>query len=122
MKGKNYYEYIVSDDDKKMKKYLTHPEKQPAGKKNIGGRLPIEIPVPKWFADPTHGAKYVAGALFDVEKSHKRMTKLDTLQLKKYYSYFIKQNRHQSMEYLREHSMAPLHHLFNDHHLCDASW
>ena len=26
------------------------------------------------------------------------------------------------MEYLRLHSMAPLHHLFDDHHLCDPSW
>ena len=89
MKGKIYYEYIVSDGDNKIKNCLTHPEKRPTGKKNIGGRLPAEIPVPKWFADPTHRAKCVAGAFFDLVKVHKKMTKLDALRLKKYYSYYI---------------------------------
>ena len=113
MKGKIFYEYIVSNDDNKMKKYLTHPEKRPTGKKNIGGRLPKQIPVPKWFADPTHRAKCVAGAFFYLIKCNKKMTKLDALRLKKYYSYFIKQNRHKTLEYLQEHSMAPLYHLFD---------
>ena len=122
MQGKILYEYIVSDDDNKMKKYLTHPATRPTGKKNIGGRLPKEIPEPKWFADPTHRAKCVAGAFFDLVKSHKKMTKLDALRLKKYYSYYIKQNRHKTMKDLRENSMAPLFHLFDDHHLCDPSW
>ena len=44
------------------------------------------------------------------------------MRLKKYYSYFIKQNRHTSLDYLREHSMAPLYHLFDTHHLCDPNW
>ena len=89
-----YYEYIVSDDDTTMKKYLTHPEKRPRGEVNIGGRLPKEIPVPKWFADPTHCAKCVAGKFFNYNKKNKNMSKLDCLRLKKYYSYYIKCNRH----------------------------
>ena len=41
------YEYIVSDDDTNMNKYLNHPEKRPTGNVNVGGRLPKGIPVPK---------------------------------------------------------------------------
>ena len=39
--------------------------------------------------------------------------------MKKYYSYFIKQNCKKDMEWLLKHAMAPLNHLFNNHHLCD---
>ena len=62
-----------------MKKYLTHPAKRPTGVVNIGGRLPKEIPVPKWFADPTHRAKCVAGKFFQYNKTEKNMIKLDCL-------------------------------------------
>ena len=37
MLGTVFYEYIVSDDDTTMKKYLTHPNKGPSGAVNIGG-------------------------------------------------------------------------------------
>ena len=53
MDAKIYHEYIINDDDNNMKKYLTCPEKRPASKNNIGGRLPKTIPQPKWFVDPT---------------------------------------------------------------------
>ena len=46
MGGCVYFEYIVSDDDSTMRKYLAHPDKKPAGRKNIGRYLPKEIPVP----------------------------------------------------------------------------
>ena len=122
MEGCVFYEYIVSDDDTTMKKYLTHPEKRPTGKVNIGGRLPKEIPVPKWFADPTHRAKCVAGKFFKYNKASNKMTKLDCLRLKKYYSYYIKTNRKKSVKDIMEHIMAPLDHLFDDHKHCDSSW
>lgn len=96
--GKVFDEFIVSDDDNKMKKYLTHPVTRHTGKKNIDGKLPTEIHVSKWFADPTHRVKCVAGVFFYLGKVHKKMTKLDALQLKKYYSYFVKQNRHNKIE------------------------
>ena len=89
MEGSIFYEYIVSDDDTTMKKYLTHPDKRPTGAVNIGGRLPKEIPVPKWFADPTHRAKCVAGKFFKYNATNSKMTKLDCLRLKNYYSYYI---------------------------------
>ena len=122
MSGCVFYEYIVSDDDTTMKKYLTHPDKRPKGAVNIGGRLPKEIPEPCWFADPTHRAKCVAGKFFKYNKSNSKMTKLDCLRLKKYYSYYIKTNRHKSVEEIKEHIMAPLDHLFNDHQHCDSRW
>ena len=117
-----YYEYIVSDDDTTMKNYLTHPDKRPRGEVNIGGHLPKEIPVPKWFADPTHRAKCVAGKFFKYNKTNKNMSKLDCLRLKKYYSYYIKCNRNKNIEDIMKNIMAPLDHLFDDHKHCDSSW
>ena len=45
-KGKTYLDTIVTDDDTKMKKYITHPKYNPWGLKNIGGSLPDHIPEP----------------------------------------------------------------------------
>jgi hypothetical protein len=123
--GKLHYDTVVTDDDTKLKQYLSHPWYRPNGKKNHGGELPLEIPQPKWFADPTHRAKCVAGVFFDIIKGPAcpiRATKLDALRMKKYYGYYIKQNRAKSLEWLHEHAMAPLDHLFNNHHLCCDSW
>ena len=123
--GEVYLDYIVTDDDTKMKKYITHAQYKERGWKNHGGSLPSDIPEPNWFADPTHRAKCVAGAFFEMTKGAKtdiRATKLDALRMKKYYSYFIKQNCTKEMEWLLEHAMAPLDHLFDNHHLCDSTW
>ena len=117
-----FYEYTVSNDDMTTKKYLTHPEKKSTGKMNIGRRLPKEIPIPKWFADPTHRAKCVAGKFFNYNKASNKMTKLDCLRLKKYYSYYIKTNRQKSVEAIMDHIMVPLDHLFDDHKHCDSRW
>ena len=125
MKGRIYYETIVTDDDTKLKKYIKHTAYKPRGFKNIGGVLPSNIPEPKWFADPTHRAKCVAGAFFEMTKGAKSSTrcmKIDALRMKKYYSYYIKQNRTKDLEYIMKYDMAPLFHLFDQHHLCDSSW
>ena len=123
--GEIYLDTIVTDDDTKMKKFITHTKYKPRGWKNHGGSLPANIPEPKWFADPTHRAKCVAGSFFEMTKgpiSATRATKLDALRMKKYYSYFIKQNCKKPIEWLLEHAIAPLDHLFDDHHHCDSSW
>ena len=117
-----YYKYIVSDDDTTMKKYLTRLDKRPRGEVNIGGRLLKEIPVPKWFADPTHRAKCIAGKFFKYNKTNKYMSKLDCLRLKKYYSYYIKCNRNKDIEDIMKNIVAPIDHLFDDHKHCDSSW
>ena len=123
--GDIWLEYVITDDDTKMKKYISHPKYRPRGKTNIGGSLPLDIPEPKWYADPTHRAKCVAGSFFELckgKKSDIRATKLDAFRMKKYYSYFIKQNRSKGLSWLREHAMAPLNHMFDDHSLCHSSW
>ena len=60
--GNIWLEYVITDDDTKMKKYFNHPAYRPRGKKNIGGSLPADIPEPRWYADPTHRAKCVTGS------------------------------------------------------------
>ena len=115
---------MVTDNDIKMKKYITHAEYKERGWKNHGRSLPNDIPAPKWFADPTHRAKCVAGAFFEMTKGAKsdiRAHKLDALRMKKYYSYFVKQNCKKDIKWLLKHAMAPLDHLFDDHHLCDST-
>ena len=42
--------------------------------------------------------------------------------MKKYYSYLVNHNYKKEMEWLMEHAMTPLDHIFNDHHLCDSNW
>ena len=69
--GQIFLDYDITDDDTKMKKYITHPKYRPRGKKNIGGSLPVAIPEPNWYADPTHRAKCVAGSFFDLTKGKK---------------------------------------------------
>ena len=122
MAGSVFYEYIVSDDDTTMKKYLAHIEKRPTSKVNIGGRLPKEIRVPKWFTEPTHRAKCVAGKFFNYNKASNKITKLDFLRLKKYYSYYSKTNQQKSVEDSMEHIMAPLDYLFDDHEHYGSRW
>ena len=93
--GEIFLDYVVTDEDTKMKKYTTHAEYKNRGWKNHGGSLPNDIPTPKWFADPTHRAKCVAGAFFEITKGAKSATRADTLdalRMKKYFSYFFKQN------------------------------
>ena len=123
--GEIFLEYVITDDDTKMRSYIDHHKTKPRGKKNIGGSLPSHIPVPNWYADPTHRAKCVAGSFFDLTKGPKsetRANKLDAFRMKKYYSYFIKQNRSKGLAWLVKHAMSPLDHMFDNHSLCHSSW
>ena len=61
--GHVFLDFVVMDDGTKMKK-ISHAKYRPNGKNNIGGCLPLSIPKPNWYADPTHRAKCVAGAFF----------------------------------------------------------
>ena len=84
--------------------------------------LPSEISVPKWFSDPNYRDKYVGSMELELVTENKEMNKLDALHLKKYYQYFIKQNRNKGLEHLRKHRMYRLEHLSDNHELCDISW
>ena len=54
---------MVTDDDIKMKKYVTHTQYKARGWVNHGGSLSNDISELKWFADPTYRAICFAGAL-----------------------------------------------------------
>lgn len=64
-----------------------------------------------WFADPTHRAECEAGAFFVITKGPIfpiRVTKLDALQMKKYYSYFVNNMFKKDITWLLLHAMAPI--------------
>ena len=60
--GNNIFvETVVTDDDTKIKKYLTYPKYKDRGWKTHGGCLPLHITESSQFVDPTHLEKCVAG-------------------------------------------------------------
>ena len=72
-----------------------------------------------------HRTKVVAKAIFllaHLPKSQSRCTNVDTLRIKKYHGYMIKESRRLMLEKLRHNSKAVIEHLFNNHHYCDLSW
>lgn len=105
-----------------MKKIMQHPYTSPRGRKNNGGDLLKEITPPSWFADPNHRAKSVGNIMFELVKSIKDMNKLDALRIKKYYSFYVKQNRKYGIDALMAKRYCPIDHLFDDHLNCDALW
>mmetsp|Transcript_37363 Transcript_37363/g.54638 ORF Transcript_37363/g.54638 Transcript_37363/m.54638 type:complete len:456 (-) Transcript_37363:846-2213(-) len=136
-----YIEKIVADDDSSMKALVRHsyeekekenhlfplwswPCTSEGQKKTSTCMLPLHIPEPKWLADPTHRTKVVGKRFFDLLKKGKKfstITKADCLRMKKYYGYFLKQNRDKSIDEMYHTSFAPLEHLFDCHDYC-GTW
>ena len=111
---------IVCDDDNNMRKHLKY-----RSDKNKKGKLPEYIPEPIFLADPTHRVKTIAKYIFQLAKmplSESPVTKDLALQMKKYFGYFLKQQRFSTLDQIRHASKAPLHHLFNNHQFCNVSW
>jgi hypothetical protein len=58
------------------------------------GKLPAEIPEPKFVADPNHRVKVLKGELYSLamakKETKKTMTKNDASRLGKNYSYFVR--------------------------------
>ena len=76
------------------------------------------------MADPTHRVKTVAKyfyALAAMPKKESAVKKSHAERLKKYWGYFIKQQRYNSLDDMRRASKAPLNHLFGDHEYCNDS-
>ena len=76
---------LVTDDDTKMNKTISHAKYCPNGKNNIEGCLPLSIPEPNWYVDPIHRAKCMAGAFFKLTKGKKSATrahKLDAFRIR----------------------------------------
>ena len=105
-----------------MMKHLIHPVIRPINKTTLGDYLPKEINVPQWFIDLIYRTKCIICTFFEIVKSIKSMKKLDALRLKKYYSYYIKMNRKNSSDDIRNNIMATLDHMFDDHGLCNSNW
>eukprot|EP00957_Ditylum_brightwellii_P177087 13490403-Ditylum_brightwellii.AAC.1 len=58
-------------------------------------KLPLNVPKPKWLANPTHRTKVVAKQCLGMKtkgKNHSDITGADCFQLKIYWGYMLKQN------------------------------
>ena len=78
--GSVFLEYIVSDDDTTMKAIVTHE-----GEGSTKGRLRILIPIPLWYADPTHRTKVVAKVIYKLAAmtlEQSMVRKLDAMRVK----------------------------------------
>ena len=117
---------IVSNNDSTMQNVLNHPSKGARGQvlKSSKGKLDEEIPDTSFIAYPSHRVKVVAKHIFSIINESKAQrygcTKADTLRLKKYWGYMIKNNRENTIEDLSEASKVPLEHTFNNHDNCSA--
>ena len=103
-----------------MRAVLSH---QSAHKKK--GRLPEEIPEPRWLADPTHRIKVVAKAIFvlaNLPAKRSECTNVDALKFKNFFGYMLKEGRSLTIEEMREKCLCVIEHLFNEHKYCDPRW
>ena len=113
-----YISSIVSDDDSTMRAHIQHAPK--------GGKLPDNIPAPKFLADPSHRIKVMSSSIFKLaqgeSKDSKRCKKIDAMRLKKYIGCFIYQKRDLPNDQFVRKLKAPVEHMFNCHDFCDPEW
>ena len=115
--GLVYINELVTDDDSTMRAHL----------KNIsnGGKLPYIINEPQFLADPSHRVKVMCKPLFAMvteSKDPDKCKRVDAIRIKRYTSYYIRQNRTKPLSEFVANAKAPIEHLFNDHTWCDSSW
>ena len=55
-------------------------------------------------------------------KAPDRCKTMDATRIKRYASYYIRQNRTKPLLDFVKNAKAPIEHLFNDHTWCDSSW
>ena len=107
----------MTDDDSTMRSHL----------RNIinGGKLPDDIIQPNFLADPSHRVKVMCKAIFAMVSDTKDPDKcktVDATRIKRYTSYYIRQNRSGPLLDFVANAKAPIEHLFNDHTWCNPSW
>ena len=97
--------------------------------KKDNGRLPIDIPEPKFLADFNHCIKTVGKAVFALASLPKRdsdVSKEIALRMKSYWGAMLKQVRYlkwdEENEKIKQRVLAPLEHLFDNHTFCDEEW
>ena len=77
------------------------------------------------MADPTHRVKTVAKYFYSLAAMPKKelaVKKSHAERLKKYWGYFIKQQRYNILDEMKNAPKLPLHHLFNIHDICNSMW
>ena len=115
--GLVYVEQIITDDNSTMQSHL----------KNVknGGKLPDHIRQPSFGADPSHRIKVMCKPIFAMVSDTKDPDKcktVDATRIKRYTSYYIRQNRTKPLSKFVKNARAPIEHLFNDHQWCNSSW
>ena len=55
-------------------------------------------------------------------KRESHMNTSHAMSLKKYWGYFLRQKRYETLEEMRNASKATLNHFFDDHRHCDINW
>ena len=71
-----YLKAIIADDDSSMRSLLKHKSLYPKG------RLPKDMVVPDWLADPSHRIKVVAKSIYllaSLSKNVSSCTKVDAI-------------------------------------------
>ena len=115
--GLVYVKEIVTDDDSTMRAHLKNTTK--------GGKLPDSIIQPIFLADPSHRIKVMCKPIFGMVTGTKDPDKckiVDATRIKRYASYYIRQNRSNPLAEFVKNAKAPIEHLFNDHTWCNATW
>ena len=100
----------MTDDDSTMRSHLKNINK--------GGKLPNNILTPIFLADPSHRIKVMLKPIFAMVTDTKDPDKckaVDAARIKRYASYYIRQNREKPLAEFVKNARAPIEHLFNDH-------
>ena len=108
---------LVTDDDSTLRSHC-----KTSGE---GGKLAETTPTPRFLTDPGHRIKVIGKALFGLVTKTKNIDEVrtvDVLRLKKYFSFYISQNKHKSFDEFKRNIRSPIEHLFGDHTYCDSSW
>ena len=119
-KGTMTLGHIIADDDSSMRSYLRHRSLF-----HPKGALPLELPEPRWLADPTHRTKVVAKPFFSLAatgKSNTDCTPVDAARIKRWWGHMIKMYRGAPFKRLKQAVDSVLEHLFDDHKYCDIKW
>ena len=119
-KGVLYYEDLCADDDSSMKSYCSHNGDKAS--------LPLDIPQPLFYADPSHRIKLVGKAFYELAyatKGKSLVTISDATRLKINFAYLVtiaRETDGMTVEMLSDICMCVIDHVFDCHWLCSPSF
>jgi hypothetical protein len=86
------------------------------------GKLPANVPEPKFVADPNHQHKGLNGELIKLDMSRKEikftMTRMDSTRIAKNFGYMARSLKQHPEEALQNLAASVLEHHFNNHVYC----